>query len=378
MIMKKNKKMMILSCIGIILVVLGHTGNQIKLMSDLFPYYSFHMVLFIFISGYFYKPDNEKNCWGKEGYIFKKLKRLVIPYFIWNLIYGILIMIFKKMNIVSYGENISFNSLFVNPWISGHQYILNLASWFLLALFLVNIVYILLRKIFVKAKIWNDYIALFLFFIITIISIYMSKGKINQIYIPLLRTGFFMFFYHFGYIYKTKIEGRLKVNTILYFLLLIVVQLIVLKVDATISYEVCFMRFKSKIIVTPIIVSITGILFWIKIAEVLEPALGNKRIVNYISINTYDIMLHHLFWIFIVNVLIMKATTIFSLEGFNVEKFKTTIYYCYTAGVIQSQVIYTIIAIAMPLVIRYLYETTKNIIYKKWKINLLCEKRRDR
>lgn len=40
---KSNKKMMILSCIGIIIVVLGHTGNTLKLASDIFPYYSFHM-----------------------------------------------------------------------------------------------------------------------------------------------------------------------------------------------------------------------------------------------------------------------------------------------------------------------------------------------
>ena len=48
---KSNKKMMILSFIGIIIVVLGHTGNAFKLASDIFPYYSFQRALFVLISG---------------------------------------------------------------------------------------------------------------------------------------------------------------------------------------------------------------------------------------------------------------------------------------------------------------------------------------
>ena len=93
---KTNKKMMILSFLGIIIVVLGHTGNSFKLASDFFPYYSFHMALFIFISGYFYNPKNEENIFGKNGYIVKKIKKMIIPYFLWNLIYGIIVTIAKK------------------------------------------------------------------------------------------------------------------------------------------------------------------------------------------------------------------------------------------------------------------------------------------
>lgn len=365
---KTNKKMMILSCIGIILVVLGHTGNQMKLASDIFPYYSFHMALFIFISGYFYNTKNEDALWGRKGYIAKKIKKLLVPYFIWNLIYGIIVNTFRNANIVSYGENINFNSLFIKPWINGHQFTLNIASWFLLALFLVNIVYILIRKVLTKTKIWNDYVATVGFFIMAVFSIYLSKKNIGQNYIPLLRTCFFMFFYQLGYIYKTKIEGKVKINTVVYFLLLIIIQLVLLKIDGQLSYEVVFMKFKSKFMITPIIVSITGILFWTKISEILEPALGNSKIVNYISNNTFDIMLHHLFWIFIINVSIWKISSFCSLSGFNIDRFKSTIYYAYTAGISQSQIIYTIIAIFMPLIVRYSYEKIKNklvYVYKK-------------
>lgn len=42
-------------------VVIGHTALPTGIPKKIFPIYSYHMVLFIFISGYFYKPENEKT-----------------------------------------------------------------------------------------------------------------------------------------------------------------------------------------------------------------------------------------------------------------------------------------------------------------------------
>lgn len=134
------------------------------------------------------------------------------------------------------------------------------------------------------------------------------------------------------------------------------IQLMLLKIDGKLTYEVVFMKFSCKYIITPIIASITGILFWLKISEVLEPVLGDNKIVNYISNNTYDIMQHHLFWIFLTNFIIFEISGILNLKGFNVSRFRSTIYYAYTFGVSQVQIIYTIICIAMPVLVRYSYE----------------------
>ena len=178
-----------------------------------------------------------------------------------------------------------------------------------------------------------------------------------------------MFFYQLGYIYKNKIEGKIKTNTIVYFLLLVMIQIALIKIDGELSYEIVFARFKCKYIVTPIISSITGIMFWLKISEILEPSLSNSKIVNYISNNTNEIMQHHLFWIFMVNLTIFKLSNVLDLSEFNSENFKNTIYYFYTFGVSQARIIYTIIAIMMPLLLKYFYdlikEQTINIAIKK-------------
>lgn len=171
-----------------------------------------------------------------------------------------------------------------------------------------------------------------------------------------------MFFYHFEYMYKRSIEKKLEINSVAYFMILILIQLILFKMDGKLSYEVVFMRFNSKYIITPIIASITGILFWAKISEILVPAIGNSKIVNYISNNTYDIMHHHLFWLFVINLIILKLSNVLNLKGFNIESFRKTIYYAYTFGIEQAKIIYSIIVIVMPLLVRHIYEIGKQKI----------------
>ena len=58
---KKNKVFLILSFFGIVFVVLGHLNDVNIGVNILFPYYSFHMALFAFVSGYFFK-DITKKC----------------------------------------------------------------------------------------------------------------------------------------------------------------------------------------------------------------------------------------------------------------------------------------------------------------------------
>lgn len=60
--------------IGIMAVVVGHSGCP-QIIHDFI--YCFHMPLFFMISGYFFKESNAKNM---KHYLFKKVKRLYIPY----------------------------------------------------------------------------------------------------------------------------------------------------------------------------------------------------------------------------------------------------------------------------------------------------------
>lgn len=76
---EENKQMRILSAIGMILVVAGHLGYSLFDVGGLFPYYSFHVFIFLFVSGYFYREEAEQQL---LRYIGKKCKALLLPYFI--------------------------------------------------------------------------------------------------------------------------------------------------------------------------------------------------------------------------------------------------------------------------------------------------------
>ena len=310
---KSNKKMMILSFLGIIFVVLGHFTGSSTFISKLFPYYSFHMALFIFVSGYFYRDDNAKSLLKKDGYFINRVKKFVIPYYVWNIIYGLFVTILIYNGIKTYGSTISIKTLLVDPWFYGNQFYFNTPAWFCLSLFLVNVVYAFIRKIIGKR--WNDYISLIVLLILSCITIKLSFYELKYLVI-LNRTIFFMFFYQVGYMYKKIFESKLNnINSFILILVNIIIQVVILSIDRNIIYEAIYMVFNCKYLIIPILASINGIWFWLNVSTLLVKYIGNNKVINYISENTFDIMMHHLFWIFIFNI-ILKYFGIINISNY--------------------------------------------------------------
>lgn len=93
---KSNHLMALLSVWGILLVVLGHSGFEEPIIQTKLAYlhswiYSFHMPLFFLISGFLFSltnPEVEKACTGR--FVWKKTKRLIVPYLVLGtIIFGI-------------------------------------------------------------------------------------------------------------------------------------------------------------------------------------------------------------------------------------------------------------------------------------------------
>lgn len=71
-----NLQFKLLSAIGIIIIVSGHCYHGgMELAYNWFPPYSYHLALFVFISGYFYKTDYEENTYGnaQSGFLFLRI-----------------------------------------------------------------------------------------------------------------------------------------------------------------------------------------------------------------------------------------------------------------------------------------------------------------
>ena len=101
----------ILSALTIIMVVAGHCGYHIMTVGELYPYYSFHVPLFMFISGYFYKGSEEE---APLQYVKKRICRLLVPYFIWNVVYGLISWAMRAAGFAM-GEAVSLRTLFIEP-----------------------------------------------------------------------------------------------------------------------------------------------------------------------------------------------------------------------------------------------------------------------
>lgn len=152
----------ILYAMGMLFVLCDHTqGGGISIVSDWFPYAGLHLSLFAFCSGYFYKSSSEEDI-GK--YIYKKIRTLLLPLYIYNIVYGFIVWILRLKGF-EMGGNITLNNLLIAPITNGHQFIYNMGGWFITPLFMVEVYNILCRKIL---KTISKNISEVLFFVIRV------------------------------------------------------------------------------------------------------------------------------------------------------------------------------------------------------------------
>lgn len=359
---KSNKQFMILSAIGIILVVICHLAGKIKLTGYIFPYTSFFMSLFIFISGYFYNEDKEKNV--KET-IWKKFKKLMIPFFIINLCYGILGIILRDVGIINYGRPINLYTLFVQPFINNSQYVFNFPSWFVPVLFVTYVVYLFLHKYANKLKI-NDYILLVPLLIGNIAAVSMQEfAKIEGLQVLMLKILFFLPFFHIGYLYKKhwqKYEEKIK--TVILIPILVIINIVLIAIFKDLNYNMHeFLGFHENAPYLPIITSITGILFWLRISKILVKWLGENKLVNYISNNTFSIMSHHIFAIFIFDIILYFINIKTQVPYFNLENFKNGWIYIYEIPGLEVplHLFYIVLGVGIPILMKYTFDKVKNL-----------------
>ena len=81
-----NYQFKLLCAMGICFVVSGHCGSRISLFYEFFEPYAFHLGMFVFVSGYFYKEINEKKI---RHYIIIFLEFFLCSYCIYQFFYGI-------------------------------------------------------------------------------------------------------------------------------------------------------------------------------------------------------------------------------------------------------------------------------------------------
>lgn len=358
---KTNQQFMILSVIGITIMLTCHFAGDIYEYISIFPF----VPIFVFISGYFYKEKNEEKI---GEYIWHKFKRLMIPFFIINILYGILIQILKKFNVVNYGAEISLYTLFVQPFINNNQFVFNFPAWFVPALFTTNITYVIIHKLTSKIK-WKykEEALLIIFSIFNILSVQCASFATDKNFLVIaLRVCFFLPFMQLGHLYQSKWQKQdEKIPTPLYLLICILINYLLYKLFGKLTYDLHeFSGFNSNAEVV-LISSVIGILFYTRIAEVLSKYIGKNRFINYIGNNTYTIMAHHLFAVFILDfILYIINQNIIPIPHFDLTRFQTGWIYIYEIPnlKIALDILHLLLGLTVPLVFKYIYDKIREKI----------------
>lgn len=357
---EENLSFRILSAFGILFVVFGHIDAPGLNVAGLVPYYSFHMPLFFFISGYFFKDNKLIDV------IKKKFKRLICPFYVWWFVYLVIQTILNSFMGFKLGANFSFFNYLISPLVKCQPYGFCIAGWFIFTLFFVQVLYCLIYKIVNKFfyDFSSDVILSVLLFFISCLSLFLRTYTHNELLINIYKIGATLSFYQSGYIFK-KYLNRLyiKINP---YLSLSILLLIIILINS-IGGMPCpgFYMLSNIDYGFPIIycTSLLGIMFWYTISLIFSRFNCIYKFLYFIGKRTYFIMINHLFVSFIIQGIVFIINSKYHFLEFSLNGYKTQIYFiannnntyklilalsiiflCYITCVFQEKVIKPIIA----------------------------------
>lgn len=350
-----NRTFGLLSALAILMIVAGHAGYDILTVGGLFPYYSFHVPLFLFISGYFYRKEEEER---PLLYVKKKAKRLLLPYFIWNLVYGVVSLALRTFGGFSMGDGISLKSLFLDPFLHGYQFIYNFAAWFVPALFLIEMMNLCMQMILGKLRLDREWLILSGSLAVGVAVVQLSiGGHVWGLYKTAGRILFLYPCFQMGRFYKEKLEAHDRIGNLPYFAVVIGIQVLLHLCCNGLAYSSVWCTGFANGPVIPYVTVMSGVAFWLRTAKILAPLCGGDRRGGFflcLGRNTYAVMMHHIMAFMLVKMILagIAAHTGY-LADFDFTEFYGNIdYYYLVKGSEAFKMVYLAAGVALPLLLQ--------------------------
>ena len=351
--------MNLVKALGMIAVVGGHCGVGFL---PWFPPYSYHMPLFIFISGYFFH-DNTFLSFVKS-----KVKHLVIPFLSWNLIFGLLCTFLLSYGYIAFAKTISLKALFVEPFLHGHQFVFNLATWFVGTLVEIQILYWGLYKLCRGKQIILTLITLGFYLISWTMADNQWHKQYGNTMLALEKVLFCLIFYQLGYVYHHFLEkiDSFSVNRIIG--LIIFNGILLGFVNRNITTTIAWMRVPHQILLS-LVVALSGIYLCLQVCDLLKDRVKRNSLLGFIGENTFSIMTLHLFFFWLLNsvFLVLKNYHVFPLRSFDYDKYMHNIFFRVTEHAPMINAIYFLVGIGGSMLCVYLYDRYKGIVFDKIK-----------
>lgn len=346
----------ILRSVAIILVVIGHVGTfpGLEIVEHRFPIYSYHMALFFFVSGYLFR-DMEWRDYGR--FVWHKTKTLVLPLWGWNIVYAGIVSLLAVRGVTSYFPPLDSiwtpHNLFVEPFVKGHQYYLNLATWFIGVLFITMLVFGLIHML---AKRIPDWGLLIFYAFLAALGLYAARVSFFESdygLIP-LRVCYALFFVQLGRCFRRYIEPLLTPARLKWILLAVFVIWWASLTCEWRYHVLVFMNFEGHVI-RPICAGALGCLFWAMASMLIARKTPANRLERLIGANTWSIMTHHL----LVRFLIVWLAVTLTRDAAQIDAFRNDFWYRSPA---VDYWIYVAAMIALPILWQLLFDKIKALI----------------
>lgn len=347
-----NQKFNILSAIGIIAVVGFHCSFS---FIDWFPPSSFHMPLFMFISGYFFK-NYETSLFFK-----KKVFHLLVPFLLWNAFYGFLITFLCKYDFTHMEHaEISLLSLFWYPFTYySYPFVFNGPAWFVGTLFLVQILYFGLYNL-TRGKYSVIFIvSVFLYLLGLKMAFHGFSESFCGAGVTFERVFFCLIFYYLGNLYKAFLERKDSFSFGKVMALFLFNATIIGFITPDIRSLVVSMDFSYRNYWLPFALACSGIGLCLQIADILKNRIKESEFLSYVGQHTFSIMMHHQFFFWLLNTMLwyLKKMDVLTLNTFDYEVYMNYIYFRITAHPPFDRLIYLIAGICGPLICCWIYES---------------------
>ncbi len=268
----KNERLVwadILKGIAITLVVIGHNLSNPSIPFQFI--YSFHMPLFFFISGFFFK---KKYCFDLKNLLIKKIKTLLLPYYLYGL-----------ASVILYCTLVDGNFLLLDVLMFGNRMEMtnaafNTALWFLPCLFMVTMIFAVLYRVLKQYSV----IPIFIMSIIT----YSTINDPQWIYTT-DSAFYYLFFFTLGFFLssydriKSCIVTKREAICIVIAISVLLSQLIMPEID-NYCFRVCY----------SIVVAFSGIIVFGYLSKLI--ALSTtiiSKIFCFLGVNSLIVMIFH-------------------------------------------------------------------------------------
>lgn len=284
--------------LGITLVVLGHCYDPFSW----YPIYSYHMAFFFLLSGFVFNPAHRADA---PGYVRRRARRLLAPYFLYNLLFaGLTLACAAGLGLWTDLHPLSLRALVYEPLTTGHQFPLFNGGWFLVTLFFVQLAYLFLPRLLggdVPARELGATGALALVCILA--------GKffdLSPVASQIGKVGFGLFFYACGF-QARRWPGFGAAFTARGLGLSVLCAVVLASLRVETNYNLSTMSFHGNALLV-FFTSLSGSYLALFLARTLARTARPGNLLILLGENTVPIMCLHLLFFFLLNALLIPIS----------------------------------------------------------------------